>query len=152
MKPITGFILAVIIVGSLGFTSWVLWTKPNLSNISQEADLLEGDVSPLESGIASITTATILDLYQQYYRLQTKRDAAGIDYDRRQLLAYRETASVKGKLSSDSTNIELHRRLIRAQNEWKQSVDDWLSVINPIDEQMDAIREELKSRGEPPPQ
>lgn len=94
---------------------------------------------------------TDLELYQQYYTLQRQRDAADVKYDTRFTFAWQEVRSVKQQLASDSSDIELHRQLLRAQAEKTQSTKDWHALIKPIDEKMDAIRAELKNRGEPPP-
>lgn len=93
-----------------------------------------------------------LELYQQYYDLQRQRDTAGEEYDNRFSAAWHEIQSVKKQLASNSSDIEIHRRLIRAQIEQKQSTTDWLAAIHPIDEKMDTIRTELENRGEPPPE
>lgn len=93
----------------------------------------------------------VLELYQKYYDLQRQRDIAGERHDARRTTAWKETRSAKQQLASDSSDIEVHRQLLRAQIEWKQADIDWLATIHPIDEKMDTIRTELKNRGEPPP-
>jgi len=95
--------------------------------------------------------ASTSDLYQQYYDLQLQRDAAGDCYDERRTKAWCDRRRVEQELREDSTNTELHRQLIRVQNDWEQAQVVWLAAINPIDGKLNAIRNVLGLRGEPPP-
>ncbi len=92
-----------------------------------------------------------LALYQRYYALQSQLDTLDEQGSEHRVGLLRLERDIKKQLSSNLSDIELHRRLIRTQNEFRQSIRDWLDVERSLDDQMDEIREELESRGEPPP-
>jgi len=102
-------------------------------------------------GPSSANKTSSLALYQRYYNLQRQLDTSGTLGTARGVAFLRQEDAIKKQLSSDSSDIEVHRRLIRTQNERRQSTLTWVTLSLSLKSQMDDIREELEDRGEPPP-
>jgi hypothetical protein len=159
MKNRSITIIILLGLGSLGLLcnqylfiqTTELATEPATGELATDVAVVSSADEPSRVVVTDLEKANPLELYQNYYALQKQRDTLTARWHGRRIAAYQEEGDVKIELDSNTSDLELHRRLIRAQNEQKQSERDWLDAIGPLDTQMDAIREELKSRGEPPP-
>jgi len=109
------------------------------------------DDEPTSTYLELYPNTKSLELYQEYCDLQHQRDAATQRWHDRRSASWEAEESAQQQLISNSTDIEIHRQLFRAQIEYEQSSRDWLDTLHLVDERMVAIRAELKERGEPPP-